>query len=165
MKTKILAISSFLLLAGCSTISNLIPSEAQTVPIAVVDSETLHMLPDATCQAILSGTEQKFSMDSNPGQVTLPSNIHKLYLNCNAPGYEQDKLAISDKVNHWAMADLTFLPGYITKSNSELFKTYPANIVVLMYKDAPLSADQANKDYQESQQQDQFFQQRRSSLS
>jgi hypothetical protein len=165
MKINILAISSLLLLAGCSTVSSLIPADEQTVPVAVVDSESLYMLPDATCQAILSGTEQKFDMDANPGELALPSNIHKLYLNCSAPGYEQDKLAVSNKVNRWAMADLTFLPGYITKSNLELFKTYPANIVVLMYKDAQLSADQINKNYQESQQQDQFFQQRRSSLS
>lgn len=164
MKVSILAISSLLLLTGCTAISNLTPSGKQIVPIAVVDSESLYILPNATCQATLSGTEQKFDMANNPGKITLQSNIHKLYLNCSAPGYEQDKLAVSDKVNHWAMADLTFLPGYITKSSLDLFKTYPANIVVLMYKDPQLSADEVNKDYQESQQHDQFFQQRKSSL-
>ena len=120
--------------------------QAKVLNIAVINTPSYALIPGAQCHIYTdnesnnTNSRKTFTTTSNPAALMLDLDYHSLSVTCQAPGYTQTALAITNRIQHWSAEDLFWLPpGNIVNNYSNLLPYYPAHIVVLMSK-TPLTA-------------------------
>lgn len=107
--------------------------QEKPINIAVINSESYRLLPDAHC-TITTDSGEPIETKLNPDMILLATNYRTLALECDAPGYKQNAIAITNTINHWAASDLFMLPGDVVDTTSSLLPYYPSHVLVLMSK-------------------------------
>lgn len=101
------------------------------INIAIVNNESYMFIPNAHC-LITTDTNDDVETKLNPDAILLTANYKSLTLECDAPGYKQNAIAITNTINHWAANDLFILPGNVVDLTSSLLPYYPSHVLVLM---------------------------------
>ncbi len=102
--------------------------------LAIINSENYGLIQNAHC-TIDTNTSESIDTQLNPDAILLNADYKLLSIDCRAPGYKQEGLAITNKINEWSASDLFVLPpGEIVDFSSSLLPYYPSHILVLMNK-------------------------------
>lgn len=149
-------VTSTLALTGCQT-KTIEKLQSQTIDVIVVDNESNDILQRVTC-SFSDNHGNTYALNKNPGSVTFTENSNKLYLSCQAPDYYQTQLAISNKLYNWSYSDLTLLPGYIIDTSAFPPAIYPSKLIVFMSHQPLPSMTNADKQFDETQKKEVFFQ-------
>lgn len=104
------------------------------INIAIVNSESYMFIPDAHCTITTDTHDESIETKLNPDTILLTADYNRLTLDCAAPGYKQNAIAITNTINHWAANDLFMLPGDVVDLTSSLLPYYPSHVLVLMSK-------------------------------
>lgn len=134
--------------------------QEKSLNIAVINAESYALIPEAQCK-IHTDDNDKIVEETkvNPDAMVMRANYHTLTLDCQAPGYTQTALAITNRINHWSADDLFFLPpGNIVSISNHILPYYPTHILVLMSKKPFTSAETTEKIYQHNKAKELIFQ-------
>ena len=104
------------------------------INIAIVNNESYMFIPNAHCTITADTNDESIETKLNPDAILLTANYKTLALDCDAPGYKQNAIAITNTVNHWSSNDLFILPGNVVDLTSSLLPYYPSHVLVLMSK-------------------------------
>lgn len=103
------------------------------INIAIVNSDSYMLVPNAHC-TITTDTNDTVETKLNPDAILLTANYKSLALDCDAPDYKQNAIAITNTINHWSANDLFILPGNVVDTTSSVLPYYPSHVLVLMSK-------------------------------
>lgn len=109
-------------------------SQEKLINIAIVNSESYMFIPNAHCTITTDTNDESIETKLNPDAILLTANYKSLTLDCDAPGYKQNAIAITNAINHWSAKDLFVLPGNVVNLTSSLLPYYPSHVLVLMSK-------------------------------
>ena len=104
------------------------------INIAIVNSESYMFIANAHCTITTDTHEESIETQLNPDTILLTANYKRLTLDCDAPGYKQNAIAITNAINQWSANDLFILPGNVVDLTSSLLPYYPSHVLVLMSK-------------------------------
>lgn len=133
--------------------------QEKVINIAVITSDTYGLIPSAHCTITTDTNDVAVDTQLNPDAILLTADYKTLSLNCKAPGYKQDALAITNTIGHWSASDLFMLPpGDIVDTTSSLLPYYPSHVLILMSKKPFVSPDTTEKLYQHAKEKNQLYQ-------
>lgn len=119
--------------------------------IAVINSENYLFVQDAQC-SIKTDTEDSMDTHKNPDAILINTGYKTLYIDCQASGYQQMGLAITNTLGKWSEKDLFILPpGNIVNTADNLLPYYPSHILVLMNKKPFADQERKEKQYTQAQ--------------
>lgn len=121
--------------------------QEKMINIAIVNSESYMFIPDAHCTITVDTKDESIETKLNPDAILLTANYKSLALDCDAPGYKQNAIAITNTINHWAANDLFILPGNVVDLTSSLLPYYPSHVLVLMSKQPFVSPKTRTENY------------------
>lgn len=128
-------ILTIVLLTACQHIN---PADTvrqeKIINIAIVDNESYMFIANAHCTITTDTNDENIETKLNPDAILLTANYRSLALDCDAPGYKQNAIAITNTINHWSSNDLFVLPGNVVDLTSSLLPYYPSHVLVLMSK-------------------------------
>lgn len=127
------------------------------INIAVINSDSYMLIPNAHC-LITTDTEDAIETKLNPDMILLEANYHTLSLDCEAPGYKQHAIAITNTINHWSANDLFMLPGDIVDTTSSVLPYYPSHVLVLMSHGPFTTKESTENNLKHTQDSDPLFQ-------
>lgn len=108
--------------------------QEKLINIAIVNSESYMFIPNAHCTINTDTNDESIETKLNPDAILLTANYRSLTLDCDAPDYKQNAIAITNTINHWSANDLFILPGNVVDLTSSAFPYYPSHVLVLMSK-------------------------------
>jgi len=116
------------LINACATIFT---GTSQNISIEAVDSKTNKVLSSAVC-SVRDGSGALYTVQSNPGSITIKKGQGVLTPTCNSDGYKQLSYAVGDSFNAVTFVNVLFWPGFIVDGLSGSMNKYPSHIVVAM---------------------------------
>ena len=152
----LMGMSSFLALTGCqTTLTDKL--QEQHIDVIAIDQQSSEILKNVTCN-FTDSEDNDYVLKKTPSTVTIAEASHQLYLSCEAAEYYQTQIAIAKDLDHWTYKDLTILPGYVINANRFPPPLYPEKIIVFMDRLAPPSPTNADRQFEENQKKEVFFQ-------
>ena len=128
------------------------------INIAIVNSESYMFIPNAHCVITTDTNDESIETRLNPDAILLTANYKSLALDCDAPGYKQNAIAITNTINHWAANDLFILPGNVVDLTSSLLPYYPSHVLVLMSKQPFVSPKTRANNYEQAKKNNLLYQ-------
>ncbi|MES2203741.1 MAG: hypothetical protein V4496_00820 [Pseudomonadota bacterium] len=128
------------------------------INIAIVNSESYMFIPNAHCIINTDTNDGDIETKLNPDAILLTADYRRLALDCDAPGYKQNAIAITNTLNHWAANDLFILPGNVVDLTSSLLPYYPSHVLVLMSKQPFVSPETRAKNYEHAKKDNLLYQ-------
>lgn len=152
IKQHLKIISVSILLSACAKPSIL--SSEQTVNIAVVNRETLTLIPTAKCQ-VYDDRGNITDIKTNPGSITIGNDRESLTVKCNAKNYTQKVLGVAQNINDWTLDNIHFLPNFNAMTGKG---TLPSNVIVFMTTAPDPSTQKTDHAFNQATENDPFFQ-------
>ncbi|MCD8524318.1 MAG: hypothetical protein LRY67_00660 [Gammaproteobacteria bacterium] len=126
--------------------------------IAIINNADYTLIRDAQC-TITTNTNDDVNTQLNPDAILLEANYSSLSIDCHAPDYTQQALAITNTVNDWSASDLFILPpGDIVDLSSNLLPYYPSHILVLMSHKSVVDTEITTRLYRHAQENNELYQ-------
>lgn len=132
--------------------------QEKVINIAIVNSESYMFIPNAHCVINTDTRDESIETKLNPDAILLTADYRRLSLECDAPGYKQKAIAITNTLNHWTADDLFILPNNIVDVSSSVTPYYPARVLVLMNKQPFVSPKTRESNYEHAKESNLLYQ-------